>query len=75
MIKKNEVFKVGRVYTYEEVEAYFDQDTYGDLLDLLKDLINRDYLIEHVRMDIDEYLESREPDGSYEIDYDGELDE
>ena len=29
-----------RVYTYEEVEEYFDQDTYGDLLDLLRALIN-----------------------------------
>jgi len=57
VIKKNEVFKVGRQYTYEEVEAYFDHDTYGDLLDLLRDLINRNYLIEHVRMDIEEYIE------------------
>ena len=57
MIKKNEVFKVGRQYTHEEVQWYFDQDTYGDLLDLLKDLINRNYLIEHVRMDIAEYIE------------------
>mgnify|MGYP003148765056 CR=1 FL=1 len=67
MIKKNEVFKVGRVYTHEEVEAYFDQDTYGDLLDLLKDLINRDYLIEHVRMDIDEYTSCTCAEGHMKI--------
>jgi|LUML01.1.fsa_nt_gb hypothetical protein len=46
-----------RVYTHEEIEAFFDRDTYLDLLDLLKDLINRDYLVEHLRMDVEEYIE------------------
>ena len=46
-----------RVFTHEEVEAFFDRDTYLDLLDLLKDLVNRDYSIEHLRMDVEEYIE------------------
>ena len=47
-----------RVYTYEEVELYFDQDTYGDLLDLLRDMINGQYTIDSVRLDIKEYTEN-----------------
>ena len=46
-----------RVFIYEEVEQFFDQDTYGDLLELLVALINRDYSIEHLRMDVEEYIE------------------
>ena len=46
-----------RVYSYEQIEAYFDQDTYGDLLDLLRDLINGSYRIDSVRLDIEEYIE------------------
>ena len=57
-----------RVYTYEEVEEYFDQDTYGDLLDLLRDLINGTYTIDSVRLDIGEYTEDIEK--SKDIDYD-----
>ena len=57
-----------RVYTYEEVEEYFDQDTYGDLLDLLRDLINGTYTIDSVRVDIGEYTEDVEK--SKDIDYD-----
>ncbi len=57
-----------RVYTYEEVEEYFDQDTYGDLLDLLRDLINGTYTIDSVRLDIGEYTEDVEK--SKDIDYD-----
>ena len=49
-----------RVYTYEEVEQYFDQDTYGDLLDLLRDMINGQYTIDSVRLDIGEYIEDLE---------------
>ena len=49
-----------RVYTYEEVEEYFDQDTYGDLLDLLRDLINGTYTLDSVRLDIGEYTEDIE---------------
>tara|TARA_Y100000310_G_C20631254_1_gene788774 strand:- start:1 stop:201 length:201 start_codon:yes stop_codon:yes gene_type:complete len=62
-------------YTYEQIQEFFDQDTYGDLLDLLVDLVSGDYRLESLRMDIDEYVESRPPeqDGQYEIDYDGEL--
>ena len=47
-----------RVFIYEEVEQFFDQDTYGDLLELLVALINRDYSIEHLRMDVEEYIET-----------------
>ena len=57
-----------RVYTYEEVEEYFDQDTYGDLLDLLRDLINGTYTIDSVRLDIGENTEDVEK--SKDIDYD-----
>ena len=57
-----------RVYTYEEVEEYFDQDTYGDLLDLLRDLINGTYTIDSVRLDIGDYTEDVEK--SKDIDYD-----
>jgi len=62
-------------YTYEQVQEFFDQDSYGDLLDLLVDLVTGDYRLESLKEDIDEYLASRpsEPNGSYEIDYDGEL--
>ena len=49
-----------RVYTYEEVAQYFDQDTYGDLLDLLRDMINGQYTIDSVRLDIGEYIEDLE---------------
>jgi len=56
-----------RVYTYEEVEEYFDQDTYGDLLDLLRDLINGTYTLDSVRLDIGEYTEDVEK--SKDIDY------
>ena len=49
-----------RVYTYEEVAQYFDQDTYGDLLDLLRDMINGQYTIDSVRLDIGEYTEDLE---------------
>ena len=56
-----------RVYTYEEVEEYFDQDTYGDLLDLLRDLINNTYTLDSVRLDIGEYTEDIEK--SKDIDY------
>ena len=60
-------------YTYEQVQEFFDQDTYGDLLDLLVDLVTGDYRLESLKEDIDEYLASRpsEPDGQHEIDYDG----
>ena len=57
-----------RVYTYEEVEEYFDQDTYGDLLDLLRDLINNTYTLDSLRLDIGEYTEDVEK--SKDIDYD-----
>ena len=57
-----------RVYTYEEVEEYFDQDTYGDLLDLLRALINNTYTLDSVRLDIGEYTEDVEK--SKDIDYD-----
>ncbi len=56
-----------RVYTYEEVEEYFDQDTYGDLLDLLRDLINNTYTLDSLRLDIGEYTEDIEK--SKDIDY------
>ena len=56
-----------RIYTYEEVEEYFDQDTYGDLLDLLRDLINGTYTLDSVRLDIGEYTEDVEK--SKDIDY------
>lgn len=54
-----------RIYTYEEVEQYFDQDTYGDLLDLLRDMINGQYTIASVQLDIAEFIDFLE----------GELDE
>ena len=56
-----------RVYTYEEVEEYFDKDTYGDLLDLLRDLINNTYTLDSLRLDIGEYTEDIEK--SKDIDY------
>ena len=56
-----------RVYTYEEVEEYFDQDTYGDLLDLLRAVINNTYTLDSVRLDIGEYTEDVEK--SKDIDY------
>tara|TARA_R100001082_G_C4349470_1_gene153866 strand:- start:375 stop:554 length:180 start_codon:yes stop_codon:yes gene_type:complete len=56
-----------RVYTYEEVEEYFDQDTYGDLLDLLRALINNTYTLDSLRLDIGEYTEDVEK--SKDIDY------
>ena len=56
-----------RVYTHEEVEEYFDQDTYGDLLDLLRDLINNTYTLDSLRLDIGEYTEDIEK--SKDIDY------
>ena len=62
-------------YDIDDVQAFFDQDTYADLLDLLVDLVSGHYTIASLKLDIDDYLESRspEPDGSYEIDYDGKL--
>lgn len=62
------------MYDIDDVQEFFNQDTYGDLLDLLVDLVSGHYRLESLKEDIDEYLESRssEPDGQYEIDYDGE---
>ena len=62
-------------YDIDTLQRFFDRDTYADLLDLLVDLVSGDYSLKSLRLDIDEYLESRPPeqDGSYEIDYDGEL--
>ena len=57
-----------RVYTYEEVEEFFDQDTYGNLLDLLRALINNTYTLDSLRLDIGEYTEDVEK--SKDIDYD-----
>tara|TARA_R100000789_G_C2925844_1_gene127730 strand:- start:319 stop:531 length:213 start_codon:yes stop_codon:yes gene_type:complete len=64
-------------YDIDDVQAFFDQDTYADLLDLLVDLVSGHYRLDSLREDIDEYVESRPPeqDGQYEIDYDGELDD
>ena len=59
-------------YDIDTLQEFFDRDTYADLLDLLVDLVSGHYRLDSLREDIDEYLESREPDGSYEIDYDGE---
>jgi len=61
------------MYDIDDVQEFFEQDTYGDLLDLLVDLVSGNYRLESLKEDIDEYLESRssEPDGQYEIDYDG----
>jgi len=62
-------------YDIDTLQEFFDRDTYADLLDLLVDLVSGDYSLKSLRLDIDEYLESRPPeqDGSYEIDYDGGL--
>ena len=57
-----------RVYTYEEVEEFFDQDTYGNLLDLLRALINNTYTLDSLRSDIGEYTEDVEK--SKDIAYD-----
>ena len=46
-----------RVYTYEEIEQFFDHDTYGDMCDLLLDLINGNYNIESLRLDVQEFIE------------------
>ena len=56
-----------KVFIYEEVEQFFDQDTYGDLLDLLRALINGTYTLASVRLDIGEYTEDVEK--SKDIDY------
>ena len=63
------------MYDIDDVQEFFEQDTYGDLLDLLVDLVSGNYRLESLKEDIDEYLESRPPeqDGQYEIDYDGGL--
>ena len=60
-------------YDIDDIQGFFDQDTYADLLDLLVDLVSGHYRLASLREDIDEYLESREPDGQHEIDYDGGL--
>jgi len=62
-------------YDIDDIQEFFDQDTYADLLDLLVDLVSGHYRLASLREDIDEYLESRplEPDGQHEIDYDGGL--
>ena len=47
------------IIEYENIQEFFDQDTYGDLLDLLVDLIAGDYTLENLKLDIDEYIRVR----------------
>ena len=47
-------------YTLEDVQEFFDRDTYGDLLDLLVDLVSGYYTLENLKLDIDEYLLERD---------------
>ena len=43
-------------YDIDDVQEFFDQDTYADLLDLLVDLVSGNYRLKSLRLDIDEYL-------------------
>ena len=43
-------------YALEDVQEFFDRDTYADLLDLLVDLVSGDYSLANLRLDIDDYL-------------------
>mgnify|MGYP003628135899 FL=1 len=46
-------------YDMDDVQAFFDHDTYGDLLDLLVDLVSGHYTLENLKLDIDEYIRER----------------
>lgn len=47
-------------YTLEDVQEFFDRDTYGDLLDLLVDLVSGYYTLENLKLDINEYIRERD---------------
>tara|TARA_R100000306_G_C4278554_1_gene93862 strand:+ start:189 stop:353 length:165 start_codon:yes stop_codon:yes gene_type:complete len=47
-------------YDMDDVQEFFEQDTYGDLLDLLVDLISGHYTLENLKLDINEYIRERD---------------
>ena len=47
------------IIEYEDIQEFFDQDNYGDLLNLLVDLIAGDYTLKSLKLDIDEYIRVR----------------
>ena len=47
------------IIEYEDIQEFFDKDNYGDLLNLLVDLIAGDYTLENLKLDIDEYIRVR----------------
>ena len=46
-------------YDIDDIQDFFEHDTYRDLLDLLVALVSGHYRLDILREDIDEYLASR----------------
>ena len=46
-------------YDIDDIQDFFEQATYRDLLDLLVDLVSGHYRLDILKEDIDEYLEGR----------------
>ena len=59
ILRRQSVIKPS-AYTLEDVQEFFDRDTYGDLLDLLVDLVSGYYTLENLKLDINEYIRERD---------------
>ena len=48
------------IVDFEDLQEFFEHDTYRDLLDLLLGLVIGKYTIENLKLDIDEYIRGRD---------------
>ena len=47
-------------YDIDDIQDFFEHDTYRDLLDLLVDLVSGYYTLENLKLDINEYIRERD---------------
>ena len=48
------------IVDFEDLQEFFEHDTYRDLLDLLLGLVIGKYTLENLKLDIDEYIRERD---------------
>ena len=48
------------IVDFEDLQEFFEHDTYRDLLDLLLGLVIGKYTLENLKLDIDEYIRGRD---------------
>ena len=48
------------IVDFEDLQEFFEHDTYRDLLDLLLGLVIGKYTLENLKLDIDEYTRGRD---------------